>query len=287
MTSSSACVTRSACSGSTYCVVEQARGGCTRWIFSCGQKNEREYESNEPGASWAHLHSLAVRPVNVDAHHRAAPLRVGRLGKVVVQVLLVPHRVQPLEHKLEQRAQILGRRAGHKNVGVPQPQRPSDRKAQRRRLSAAAARRERHGRAQRLFAGGVQKSHHSATLVQSAAQAQQAAHGLRVGQGLGQLPQPLRRRLCRPRGGATLTSSGAGRGERAHVGRDGQQVELVVHEDARGARREAEREALVEAARHRAVSLCAEPGVHVHDLQSKVAIEGRRPAHEANEVFSR
>lgn len=45
-------------------------------------------------------------------------LRIGALDEVVVDVLLVPERVEPLENKLEERPQVLRRRSGDEDVGV-------------------------------------------------------------------------------------------------------------------------------------------------------------------------
>lgn len=64
------------------------------------------------------LNGLAMRLEDIDADDGAVELGVRGLHQLIVEVLLVANRVKALEYKLKQRAQVLWRRRGDKNVGV-------------------------------------------------------------------------------------------------------------------------------------------------------------------------
>ena len=53
-------------------------------------------------------------------------VRVCALSDVVVKMFLVTECVHTLEHKLEQRFQVFGTRAGHKNIGIAMPKGSGD-----------------------------------------------------------------------------------------------------------------------------------------------------------------
>ena len=185
--------------------------------------------------------------VDVHAHDGFAELRVGRLDEVVVEVFLVVERVEALEHKLEQRAQVLGRRSGHKDVGVPEGNGAGDGETHRGRLAAAAGRRERDGRAEDLVGGDVQEGEQRLGLVEGAARRRERAGGLRVGEGLRELGELLGGLVAGAQRRRPVVVRGH-RGDGADVGGGGEDVEFIIDEDRGRAVREREHEALVEAA---------------------------------------
>mmetsp|Transcript_31326 Transcript_31326/g.99939 ORF Transcript_31326/g.99939 Transcript_31326/m.99939 type:complete len:481 (-) Transcript_31326:438-1880(-) len=204
------------------------------------------------------LHRLPVPAEHVDAHHSLAERGVGGLHEVVVEMLLVPQRVQALEDKLEERAQVLRGGRGHEDVGVPQGKGSRDGHPKCRRLPAPAPRRQRHGRAQGLLRRGVEECDHRLGLVEGPAELHQGAHRLGLAQGLGKLPQ------LRLLGALLALLPGRDGRDALDVAREGEDVQLVVHDHAVGVGRQRECEALVEPRRHVLVGLGAEARVHVH-----------------------
>mmetsp|Transcript_67219 Transcript_67219/g.125656 ORF Transcript_67219/g.125656 Transcript_67219/m.125656 type:complete len:291 (+) Transcript_67219:2294-3166(+) len=136
------------------------------------------------------LDGLAVLPEHVYAHHTVfeprAFVRVGGRQHLVVQVLLVPQNVQPFQHELEHRFQVLGAGRRHENVGVPVRNGARQAQPQGRRLAPPAPRRQGNRGLEPLFAHRVQKRQHRPRLVHRFAHFHQRCRGLRVCQRLDQ-----------------------------------------------------------------------------------------------------
>mmetsp|Transcript_6623 Transcript_6623/g.23851 ORF Transcript_6623/g.23851 Transcript_6623/m.23851 type:complete len:275 (+) Transcript_6623:1571-2395(+) len=103
------------------------------------------------------LHGLPVLPEDVHADDDLVQVGVGALDHVVVDVLLVIHAVQALDHKLEERLQVLGRWARHEDVGVPEGERAGDGEAQGGGLAPTPRRSQRDRGPQSLLRSRVEE----------------------------------------------------------------------------------------------------------------------------------
>ena len=205
-----------------------------------------------------------MAPIHVDPHDGLPKRRIRALDQIVVQVLLVVQLVQALEHKLEQRPQVLRRRRRDKDVRVSQRQGPGNREPQARRLTTSPRRGQRHRASQHLLARRVQERHDGLGLIQRPTLAHQRPRRLHIAQRLGQLLQlpPRDHPLGLFHQGPVCLLRH--RRNPGHVRARRQDVELVVHQNTRTAPRKRQHETLVEPGHHRRVALCAQPLMHVH-----------------------
>mmetsp|Transcript_4402 Transcript_4402/g.7494 ORF Transcript_4402/g.7494 Transcript_4402/m.7494 type:complete len:595 (-) Transcript_4402:853-2637(-) len=137
------------------------------------------------------LDGLAMVPEHIHAHNRLSERGIVGLHQVVVDVLLVVQRVQPLEHKLKQRVQILRARRCHEDVRVPHGDGPCNGGTQSGRLPAATRGGKRHRTAQSFLGCRIKEGDHGLGLIDGAASGDQRPRGDGVRQGFDQLLQLL------------------------------------------------------------------------------------------------
>jgi hypothetical protein len=85
-----------------------------------------------------------VALVDVDTDDATLPLGLRALKDIIVLVLLVAERIEPLKDKFEERLEVLGARRRHKDVRVAVSERGGDRETKGGRFSTTAAGRQRH-----------------------------------------------------------------------------------------------------------------------------------------------
>ena len=175
---------------------------------------------------------------------------------------------------MEKRSEVLRRRGSDKDVRVAHADGTGDGDAHRRGLTATASGGEGDGGPQGFFAGCVEEGDHRLGLVQGFAARHQRARGFRLLQRALEVGEVLR-----VRGADALASDGL---DVAHVGGDGEDVQLVVHHDAGGAAAKAQDEALVESPSHVLMALGAKSRVHVHRQRVQLA-EGLEVAQEKDD----
>lgn len=197
-----------------------------------------------------HLNGLAMLTEDVDPHHRTLPLGVGALHNVVVEVLLPSHLVDALEDKLEERLQVLGARTGDEDVRVAVENSEGDRQSEGGRLSTSTTGGEGDGLRKTLGGDGVGESENGLGLVERARLGDNLPDSLGVLQSLLERPQ-LGLAFCL----APLSLSGRAAYSDSSIGverddilarRDGQDVELIVDDEARRVVTEGQEETLVE-----------------------------------------
>ena len=99
-----------------------------------------------------HLDRLPVLLEHIDPHHGLVELWIRALDQLVVQVLLVVHGVEALQHKLEQRVQVLGAGRSNEDVGVLEADSGGDGQTEGGRLTATSAGSQRDRGAEPLLA---------------------------------------------------------------------------------------------------------------------------------------
>ena len=85
------------------------------------------------------LDCLPMISVDIDSDHRIIEFRVSALQDFIILVFPVIQSIQSLEDEIEERAQVLGRWRGHKNIAESVHNRSSNRDTQRSGLAPASA----------------------------------------------------------------------------------------------------------------------------------------------------
>lgn len=195
-------------------------------------------------------------PKHIHPHNCLVKLGVRALRDIVIQVLFIPQCVHAFEHKVEQRLQVLRARARHENIRIPMRERRSDRQTQRRALAPAAGRGQGNRRRQRLLRNRIDEGQDRLRLVDGPGELDEVPGGLGVGE--------LGLELLELRRGLVLGFPGGVRdGGDVFAPRDGEDVQLVVEDEAVLAGTEGEDESLVEACDDGVVGGGAVPGVDV------------------------
>ncbi|KAF3394345.1 hypothetical protein F1880_004952 [Penicillium rolfsii] len=185
------------------------------------------------------LNSLTVVAMNVDTHDSLVEIWVGRLQ--------------------DSSLQVLGARRGNENVAIAMGNGRSNGNTKGSRLSSSTASRKSNRASQGLFRNCVHKGKESLGLINRTSQAQQWTNGLRLCQAVLDFLQFLL-------GAGARIVGGLGRREGFDMlaARDGQHVQLVVHDQARIAAAQRQDKALVETGNHIIVGLSAVTGVDIH-----------------------
>ena len=105
----------------------------------------------------AHLIRFPVSPEHVDPHDSLFEVRVRALHNIIVDVLLVPQRIQRLEDKLEKRFQVFWVGRSDKNVGIVVCEGGTDSETQSGGFATPTSGSESDSRGEGLFGDGVDK----------------------------------------------------------------------------------------------------------------------------------
>ncbi|EEQ41504.1 hypothetical protein CLUG_05633 [Clavispora lusitaniae ATCC 42720] len=250
-----------------------------------GERNRRGLVHNDKLRSaqkvvvgWGNVsHGSAVGAFDVDTNDGLVERRVGQSHGVVVGVLGVAQGVEAAEHKLEKRLQVFRRRRRHKNVGVAVGNGRGNGNAERRRLASTTACRQRHGAAQAFLRNDIHKRQDGSGSVDGLQERHERARGSHLGK---RLLQQVEFCLCLV----------LGRRQRHDVfpAQNRQNIQLVVHHQARGAQAQRQQEALVETRHHVAVRLGPVPRVHVHGhgVESFQGRHGLQENHHKTAAFN-
>ena len=125
------------------------------------------------------LDRLPVSTEHIDAHDRVFPLARATL-QVPVGHLLVPERIQTLEHKLKERTDIVRARRRHKHVAVAVRDGRGKTQTERSRLATSTAGRESDSRRKRRARQYVQDRQNSRRLVHRPSMPNDVAHDARL-----------------------------------------------------------------------------------------------------------
>jgi hypothetical protein len=198
-----------------------------------------------------HLNRLPVLPEDVYPNHCTLPLRIRRLHNIVIQVLLPPELVEALEDELEQGLQVLGRRGSDEDVAVRVEDGEGDGETECGGLSSSTRGSEGDSLGERLGGDRVGEGEDRLGLVERPRLGNNISNSLGIGHTLLQRVQ-FRLAFLFPSlalAGGTGESDTHVRVERDNVfaGGDGEDVELVVDDEAGGVVAEGEEETLVEA----------------------------------------
>ena len=92
---------------------------------------------------------------HIHPDHGLVELRIRTLNQLIIQVLLIVHRVKPLQHELEQRVQVLGARGRDEDVGVLEADGGGDGQTEGGRFPPTSAGGQGDGGAEPLLADGL------------------------------------------------------------------------------------------------------------------------------------
>jgi hypothetical protein len=196
------------------------------------------------------LNRLPVLPEDVDANDGALPLRVGRLDDIVVEVLLPSKLVETLENEFEEGLKVLRTGRGDEDVGVGVKDGEGDGETERGGFTTSTGGGEGDGLGEGFGGDGVGEGEDRLRLVKGASLSDNISNTLRVGHALLERVELrltfLLATLALARRSGESDTHVRVEGNDVLAGGDGENVELVVDDEAGGVVAEGEEETLVE-----------------------------------------